>query len=115
MTGMPTDRELFTRAINEIEQLRTKLDAVRELHRPFKIYDECGHNHHIDDGRRIYHGVIDIDEIGRTCDDGYQYAICWSCCTQRSGYQTEDCTGHHHGPDVPQCPTIAILDGRDPA
>jgi hypothetical protein len=111
MTGVPTDRELFARAINEIEQLRATLDAVRELHRPFKIYDGCGHEHEWGDDGNPPDGVQEVDEIGLVCDDGYQYSICWSCCTQGSGYQTEDCAGHRHGKDVPQCPTIAILDG----
>jgi hypothetical protein len=78
---------------------------VRELHAEFKIYDECGHLHGEDDP-----GVIEIENVGLTCKDGYQYSICRTCC--RDGdYQSLACVEHHDHTDCHPCPTIRALDG----
>lgn len=91
--------------------LRAKLDAVRELHHPFGIYDECGHNHEYLDGGNLREGVIEVKEVGLTCEEGLEYWVCRHCCTDR-GWQTEHCTiYHYHGKNEPACQTLRILDG----
>ena len=83
---------------------------IRELHRPFRIYDECDHADHDDD-------VVLIECDGfTTCADGYMYSVCTECCctTDVGDWppgQTEDCTAYHDHDDAkPRCATIAALD-----
>lgn len=81
---------------------------IRELHKPFGIYDECECDHSEDD---IENGrAFEVMEVGLTCEDGLMYLICVSCCTA-DGYQIEGCVGEHdHSKTGPICPTIAALD-----
>lgn len=91
------------------------LAEVAALHRPWRIYDECGHDHTDEDyeaGR-----CIEVSEIGYVCDDGLMYVICRECCCDYDGFnywQTESCANGHNldhtkivGPSL--CPTSAIL------
>ena len=80
---------------------------VRELHSPYKIYDECGHRHTATDK-----GVQDVTHVGLACEDGYMYTVCRHCCTDAMDDQTEECVSEHdHGKSV--CPTNAALDGSE--
>jgi hypothetical protein len=93
-----------------VSEQAMKLEGrVRAIHRPFNIYDDCGHKHEIGEP-----GVEEIDDIGLTCD--LEYKICVECCTVGANegtgqlYQTEDCISFHdHGKDKPICRTIAVL------
>lgn len=78
------------------------LRAVLDLHKPFRIYDECGHNHAEGEA-----GVIEVEEIGLVCEDGYQYSICGECCAD-DVYQKEECGSDHHHPCYP-CPTVRAI------
>lgn len=83
----------------------TALDAaLRALHRPLRIYDECDHLH--EDGDP---GVIDTGEY-LTCEAEYRYSICAACCTDNPKWQemAERCIEHDHSDAI--CPTTAILD-----
>jgi hypothetical protein len=88
------------------------LIRVVALHRPFGIYDECGHNHGDGEGDD---SLIEVDEIGYVCEAGKQYDICTECCTDDLGWtqqQTERCAEDHtHGKDEPRCPTVAAILG----
>lgn len=93
----------------ERDRLREQVQAVRALHRPFRIYDECGHEHtdeDVDQGR-----AVSIDEVGYTCADGYLYTICRWCCTDGSEYQTETCATNHAAEreNCCPCPTARAL------
>ena len=55
--------------------IRALREAV-ELHRPFELYDECGHEHRSDEL-----GVEDISEVGLCCKDGLVGTICYECGT----------------------------------
>lgn len=82
---------------------------VLGLHRAFRIFEECGHGHQFTENGRLPDGVLNVENVGLTCEDGYLYSICWCCCTEESGYQSEDCgTDHpHEGPEACwPCPTI---------
>jgi hypothetical protein len=80
------------------------LRAVLDKHSEFKIYDECGHQHREGDP-----GVLSIENVGLTCEDGYEYSICRECCTGGSGeYQTEDCASHDHNRCWP-CDTVQAI------
>jgi hypothetical protein len=92
-----------------------RVAALRGLHKPFGIYEECGHDHTEEDfeaGR-----CIEVDLIGYTCEEGLMYRVCTHCCTDNQTfeqYQTEDCaTNHEHGAGVPICKTMAILEGAE--
>lgn len=82
---------------------------VLGLHRALRIFEECGHRHEYTGSGQLPDGVLNIESVGLTCEDGYLYSICWSCCTEESGYQSEDCgTDHpHEGAEACwPCPTI---------
>jgi hypothetical protein len=84
---------------------------VRQLHSEFKIYHECDHDHAEDDP-----GVLDINDVGLTCEDGYWYSICLECCTHGSGEQPVECAENHYaeGPhNCWPCRTIQALDGSE--
>lgn len=92
--------------------LEQQLAAVRELHREWRIYDECGHDHTYDKDGNVPDGVVRVEEVGLTCADGYLYSICWTCCTDGvDGYQREECLSHDHGKGKPVCRTAELIDG----
>ena len=82
---------------------------VRSLHKPFRLYDECGHDHEYNEPGTRY-----IEELSNvTCEDGFLYEICDECCAHR-GEQSKECLDDHdHGPGKPICATIAALDGTE--
>jgi hypothetical protein len=81
--------------------LTADLQPLLDLHRPFGIYEDCGHRHSEGD-----EGVTCIDDIGLTCA-AKLYDICAECC--RDGdYQSEACADHQHALCWP-CPTVVAL------
>ncbi len=50
---------------------------VWKLHTPFKIYDACTHDHK----SAGEPGVVEIDWIGLTCEDGVLQIVCYECDT----------------------------------
>ena len=70
------------------------LQAVIELHQPFPIFGKCGHDHTADEP-----GVLDIDDVGLTCEAGRLYNLCEHCHTTDG--QAED----FDAADWP-CPTL---------
>jgi Arc/MetJ-type ribon-helix-helix transcriptional regulator len=97
----------------ELADLKARIDRALSLHREFKIYDECDHDHRYNEDGTLPEGVLDIDEIGLTCQDAYLYSICSNCCTGGSEeWQTEACANDHkHDGASPcwPCPTRAAL------
>lgn len=93
------------------DQLTAAIERAKALHPEFGIYAECGHSH--EDGEV---GVKEIPVVGLVCTEGHRYSICFRCCTNSTGYQTEDCASGHTHPCYP-CPTVAalVLDGSEPA
>jgi len=78
---------------------------IRAIHKPYRIFGECDHDHELGD-----EGVVDAEYIGLTCN--YLYDVCSECCVEGDG-QTEACaTEHEHGKDMPICRTIAALSDR---
>jgi hypothetical protein len=95
-------------AEERLAELKTRL---RALHKPFGIYDECGHDH---TGAEHSRGeCIQVDEVGLTCEAGLLYEICLECCYREYIGQSEECAAEHdHDKDRPICKTAAILEGR---
>lgn len=91
--------------IAEVRRLREREAKLRELHRPWAIYDACDHHHAEPDEPN---GIVDIDDVGITC--AKMYDICKACCTDGDGSQTEQCLDHEHGLNIPICKTREILD-----
>ena len=86
--------------------------AVLDLHNEFRIYGECGHRH-----TEAGNDVLDVENVGLTCEDGYQYSICRSCCADGDSSQAEQCVDTHEHPCW-TCPThhaIASALGIDAA
>ena len=88
----------------EVERLSAQLNAVRALHRPVGIYDECECS-----AEAKAEGHEDVEEVGLTCNR--MYTVCAECCRD-DVYQTEGCASYHdHKPDeAHHCPTIRALD-----
>jgi len=91
--------------IAHVRELGAREARVRAVHRPFAIYDHCGHDHNPEDA-----GVIDVDSVGLVCGYGKVYDICASCCSDDGESQSEHCLVHDHGLGHPICATIAALD-----
>jgi hypothetical protein len=97
--------------------LFARLRAVREIHKPFGIYDVCGHEHtqaELDDPASP---VVEVDGVGLSCADGMLYRVCSACCLEpgwAEGFQLEHCAARHrHTVDGPVCPTVVALDGGE--
>ena len=88
----------------EVERLQAIATAILKLHSPFKIFEECGHDHSEDESPVAY----EVDDVGMVCEDGYQYSVCVQCCTD-GDFMTEECMNHDHGKDIPICETVALL------
>jgi hypothetical protein len=91
----------------DVPALVAAVKDVRDLHAEFKIYDDCGHHHEPGDG------VVDIEEVGLVCKDGYLYSICRECCTDGGQeYQTETCAAEHDtSRNCWPCTTRRAVDG----
>lgn len=103
------------RMVRELNALNARITAVREIHSPWGVYTECGHEHTEDELADPANPVQEIDLVGRVCAEGLMYRVCRSCCVEpgwAEGFQTETCTfKHEHTVDGPICPTTAALDG----
>ena len=94
--------------VHEVSRARI-VQGLRALHRPFDVYEACGHNHALNDPR-----AFEIEGLGMVCDDGIVDTVCTHCCTDLGFGQTERCaTEHKHLPGYALCPTMAIVEGRD--
>jgi hypothetical protein len=88
---------------DDTKKLAIVLKQVREIHKPFGIYDECDHDHA--EGEE---GTIYVDDIGIVCDKP-MYSICTNCCAFGGDSQSEECaSAHDHGPGKPICATAAL-------
>ena len=100
---------------DEVRKLKVRIEAVREIHAPWGIYSECGHDHTEAELEDEASPVKEVDLVGLVCDEGLMYRVCRSCCVEpgwSEGFQTETCaTKHTHTQDGPVCPTVAALDG----
>lgn len=123
MAGEIADFELIASAVNALPGLLDQLDAaeaalarVREIHQPYKVYDECdcdddakNDGRHVEVEAALATSSTGISCFGWTCN--HLYTACDECCTEGMGYITEHCAIYHdHGPDKPICPTIRALD-----
>lgn len=82
--------------------------ALLDKHRPRRIYDLCGHRHRPDEG-----GVVEVDEVGMVCHDGYCYTICMACCCGGTPYQSAECVdAHEHKPGL-YCPDTVDMIARE--
>ena len=88
------------------EKARRDRKVIDDLHKPFKIYQECGHDHNEVEGV----GLVVVEDVGEVCEEGYMYSICRECCCGGADYQSEDCASYHdHGKDKPICKTAGAL------
>lgn len=76
-------------------------EDVRKLHTPFKVYDECGHSHEKEDEAA---GIVEIDDVGISCEDGVLYTVCRECDT------TDGATHEYTDEGKWPCRTIEALD-----
>ena len=89
----------------DVPRLLAAIDAVLALHQPFRIYDECDHDHTEEDiaeGRAVETGEF------VSCHDEYLYSICTACCRDAQGFQTEECADAHFH-DKTHCKTAVAI------
>lgn len=95
---------------DEASRLRVLVSDLKDLHRPFPIYDECGHTH-TQEEYKANDSIVYIDYIGYTCN--VIYHICSECCCEGTDReQSEGCLAHDHGPNIPICKTRELLDAQ---
>ena len=99
--------DLYTLNVHEARTLARAVIAVSELHRPIRVYDDCG------DPECLNDHVWIADTVA--CEDS---AIGWACarCCYYGEHPLEcaDHKGDHKGvPQVRACATRAALKGGD--
>ncbi|MFO7275213.1 MAG: hypothetical protein DIU55_010110 [Bacillota bacterium] len=88
----------------ERDRLRRMVEAVRDVHRPYPVYELCGHDEDDDEC-----DPIQLDDGTWTCGP-LVAVVCSACCIDVRGQQTDECAeDHDHGDGLPLCPTIAAL------
>ena len=93
--------------VHEVSRARI-VQGLRALHKPYDIYEDCGHRHRGDEPFVVY-----VHPLGYMCSQGVVESICTHCCTDGDG-QTKTCVREHkHLADYALCPTLAIVEGRD--
>jgi len=94
----------------ECDRLRRAVEAVRDVHRPYPIYELCGH-----DLDECVDPVVQLDDGTWTCGQ-LVAVVCSACCVDVRGRQTDECAeDHDHGDGLPLCLTIAALAGTEVA
>lgn len=102
------DALMMTKGRGYFRRMRISLEALSKLHREFKIFSECGHDHEVDPDQGM-HGLFWVQDVGVVCEDAYDYSVCKACCT-KDGDQTEECATYHDHLRY-LCPTDKILKG----
>jgi len=94
--------------VHDISRARL-IQRIKALHRPYDVYEACGHNHALNDPLAQH-----IPELGMVCDQGIVLTICNHCCVDAEVGQRDVCAADHkHLDSYSLCPTLAIIDGRD--
>lgn len=84
------------------------LAAVRELHRPRRIYDDCGHTHTGDELGGEF--VWEVPMVGAVCEAGFVREVCVECCTTPGEDQSEACAAGHDPVACYPCPTVLAIE-----
>ena len=109
----PTDTDFIVHAradvpalIAALREAQSTIARVAAIHRPYGIYEECGHDHEPDEP-----GVTEVDDIGLVCAEGKMYDICGSCCAHdfEGGQDLECAENHVHAKGEAICDTFAAL------
>ena len=100
----PLGCSIIESAISELRRLQEQVEAVKDLHKPIPVYDECEHD--------AEHGCEPVELADYTaCSES---AIGWACetCCYDEGYGFENCphAADHAGVSKSQsCPTMQII------
>lgn len=100
----PLGHPIIEAAISELQRLQEQVEAVKDLHKPIPVYDECEHD--ADRGCEPVELMVYI-----ACSES---VIGWACeiCCYDEGYGFEDCphAADHAGvPKSQSCPTAQII------
>lgn len=85
------------------------IEAVLDLHKPFTVWDDCGHAHDYNEDWTVPEGLTDVNDVGLVCEDGVSYVICRHCCCGDSDYQDESCVSAHGIEFHDPCPTVRVI------
>lgn len=87
-------------------EILSRISRVLASHSEIRVYTECGHHH---DEEEVNTGQAkNVDDVGFTCEDGFMYSICRSCCCDDGEHQSGTCVDDHEYPCWP-CQTHATL------
>ena len=91
-SGISHGKGVNTMVNADEKSCKSVIDRITAIHRPYSIYEECGHDHEPDGP-----GVTKVDDVGLVCAEGKMYEICVSCCMEglSSTGQTETCASSH--------------------
>lgn len=82
------------------ETMRDAIGAVLQVHAPYRLYGDCGHDHDENDL-----GVIERLDGQLVCDEDRVDLVCLACCTWEFG-QTDHCASNHGTGACYPCPTV---------
>ena len=91
--------EFASAVVRDAPRAYAALRAVLEIHTPWGIYDDCGHDHQSTDGP----GVLDIEDVGLTCEEGRVQTVCRHCALTED--EPDENTCEHDWP----CPTVRAV------
>jgi hypothetical protein len=95
-------------SVHDLSRARL-IQGLKNLHVPYDVYTECGHQHSEQDSTALY-----IEPLGWVCTDGLVETICTHCCVGETA-QAQVCVDkHEHKPDRALCPTMALIEGLEP-
>lgn len=90
------------------ERLRRVITAVLDTHPPFRVYDDCGHNHDYEGNGHVPDGVIERLDGTLICEAAHKWTVCLSCCTWEFGV-TDECMSNHAHDSCYPCRTVRVI------
>jgi len=91
-----------------VKELEAERASILKLHTAVRIYQDCGRNGDCDNAHIAEDSWPESDFL--TCEEGYEYEICFGCCTDGDNNQTRTCVEcHDHNAHKPRCGTFALL------
>lgn len=90
-------------------KLADAIRAVLEMHRPFTVYWDCGHDHgHAHEDGDCAGLIQRLDGLW-VCSTAERETICRHCCCTDGGGQSDACAADHDHVSGGPCPTVRVI------